>query len=124
MGASAGALVVVNPRPSQGAFKRPYETWTLEKYSKGSAYDRELFWKRASMSKRCEITQFLSALPERDELVQEARIGFGAEQFGLKAGGISSSSSSSSSSPSTFSAGAVRHVAVTDSQVEGEEGVI
>ena len=57
---------------------------------------RRLFWERASDEKRAEIAAELSRLQERSELLQEARLDFGAEKWGLKSSGGSSSSATAS----------------------------
>ena len=97
LGSIQGALVPFKPSSSQGAFKRPYETWTIEKYTKSSGYNRELFWQRASISKKMAMADFLNAMPERDVFVQEARLEFGAEKFGLRPGAGAGSSSGGAS---------------------------
>ena len=79
---SSNALVVV----SQSSSKRPYETWNLEKYVAATSDSRKLFWERASGQKKLDIARGLSFLKERDDVVQEARLDFAAEEWGLKIG--------------------------------------
>ena len=76
---------------SQSAF-RPYRLWTFARYMEATSASRRLFWERASDEKRAEIAAELSRLQERSELLQEARLDFGAEKWGLKSSGGSSSS--------------------------------
>ena len=78
----SNALVVV----SQSSCKRPYEAWNLEKYVAATSDSRKLFWERASGQKKLDIARALSSLKERDDVVQEARLDFAAEEWGLKIG--------------------------------------
>ena len=83
LGSSSTALVVV---PSQSS-KRPYEQFNMQRYVSSTSASRKLFWERASGAKKWEIAKALSCLPERDEVLQEARMEFGAEKYGLVVGG-------------------------------------
>ena len=83
VGSSSTALVVV---PSQTS-RRPYEQFSLQRYVSSTSASRKLFWERASGAKKWEIAKALSRLPERDEVLQEARMEFGAEKYGLVVGG-------------------------------------
>ena len=79
---SSSALVV---SASQG-LNRPYRLWNFARYMDATSASRKMFWERASAEKRAEVAAELSKLPERSEVVQEARLDFGAERWGLIAG--------------------------------------
>ena len=82
IGNSSSALIVV----SQSSNKRPYETWDVHKYVAATTASRKMFWERASGQKKLDIARALSFLRERDDVVQEARLEFAAEEWGLKIG--------------------------------------
>ena len=78
----SNALVVVSRLSS----KRPYEAWKLEKYVAATSDSRKLFWERASGQKKLDIARALIFPKERDDVVQEARLDFAAEEWDLKIG--------------------------------------
>ena len=91
---SISTAIVVHSQPSQPAgalqsqsSQRPYQLWSLDRYLAATSSSRRFFWQRAAEDKRWEIAAALSNLPERTEAVQEARLDFGAERWGLKPGG-------------------------------------
>ena len=87
----SAALVVVNQSQSSSTgSRRPYEQWTVARYLVANHSGRKFFWERATEHKRSEVAFELSRLPERHEVFQEARLDFGAEKWGLCAGGAPS----------------------------------
>ena len=91
---SISTAIVVHSQPSQPvaalqsqSSQRPYQLWSLDRYLAATSSSRRFFWQRAAEDKRWEIAAALSNLPERTEAVQEARLDFGAERWGLKPGG-------------------------------------
>lgn len=67
----------------------PYVRWDLAKYI-AEPESRRAFWARAHPTKKAEIARALCSLRERDDVVQEARLEFGAERWGLIVSGRAS----------------------------------
>ena len=74
----------------------PYRLWTFARHMEATSASRKMFCERASDEKRGEIAAELIKLQERSELLQEARLDFGAEKWGLKSSGCLSSSANAS----------------------------
>ena len=83
---STALVAVSQSQCSGGGSRRPYEQWNIARYLVAPHNSRKLFWERAADHKRSEVAFELSRLPERHEVIQEARLDFGAEKWGLAAG--------------------------------------
>ena len=66
--------------PSEPLAHRPFTRFDLARYI-AEPEARRSFWLRAHVSKKKEIAEALSSLRERDDVVQEARLEFGAEEW-------------------------------------------
>ena len=91
---SSSSLVVVDsqpqpqPQPRRDTATLPYSTYDMAKYRELSAGARANFWAHSGFDKRREMCEELNNLPQGDELVQEARVKFNAEQWGLRPGAV------------------------------------
>ena len=75
----------IGPVASEPLAHRPFTRFDLARYI-AEPEARRSFWLRAHITKKREIAEALSSLRERDDVVQEARLDFGAEQWGLVVG--------------------------------------
>ena len=66
--------------PSEPLSHRPFTRFDLARLT-AEPEDHRSFWLRAHVSKKKEIAEALSSLRERDDVVQEARLEFGAEEW-------------------------------------------
>ena len=87
---SSSALVVADSQsqlqPRRDTANIPYSTYDMARYRELSAGARANFWAHSGFDKRREMCEELNNLPQGDELVQEARVKFNTEQWGLRPG--------------------------------------